>query len=211
MMPNFLESILTSTEFKTSCTFLPVDLERLDAYPFHYVIQHPLHNNTPLVWIPGLNKENLLRFTFPSFQEKLNSFSPKSFTELLHLLAVHMHLPETDWAQSSINPPFRPHAFSSILDERLKETNGYILYKHQLESLLQITIGYRTPAAELFRKNWNKKHNETRLSIQNMYINESMNLETMLENRFLDTTNQFVFEPSFHEAFNIWKIVQQTG
>ena len=54
-----------------------------------------------------------------------------------------------------INKPLTTN--NVYIRELLAESNGYLLYKHQLEQFIKDKLGYSPEAALELRRNWNKK------------------------------------------------------
>lgn len=54
-----------------------------------------------------------------------------------------------------INQPI--HSTNKYLSELLADSNGYLIYHHQLESFIEIKMGYSSEEALRLRRSWNKK------------------------------------------------------
>jgi hypothetical protein len=116
---------------------------------------------------------NPLKSTAPIFNELYEKVKDPSPQNLTILKALYNHVPP-ETILTIINTPLSSK--NSYIQGLLAESNGYLIYKHQLEQFIMDKLGLDSPAAFALRKDWNKKavrKRETLIQSEHYYLIES--------------------------------------
>ena len=116
---------------------------------------------------------NPLKSTAPIFNELYEKVKDPSPQNLTILKALYNHVPP-ETILTIINTPLSSK--NEYIQGLLAESNGYLIYKHQLEQFIMDKLDLELASATAFRKDWNKKSirkREPLIQSEHYYLIES--------------------------------------
>jgi len=118
---------------------------------FIYIVKENQNNNV-VFWsiISSIEKINIVH----EFNTLFNRINIKSEDNIKLLISFYQRVNSEDLV-SIINNPYSIQ--DDYLNEFLKESNGYLIYRHQFENLLIDRFGFSNQDAINMRKDWNLK------------------------------------------------------
>ncbi|MDD3741262.1 MAG: hypothetical protein PHH30_08470 [Bacteroidales bacterium] len=131
-----------------------------------------------------------------NFVEYLKNIDPTDLQKLLLLVSTY---PEYSKLIEQAN--YSLTKVSAEIDFLLSETDGWIIYRYQLEKLLRITTKCSFTEAELFRKRRNAKHQDVFDKISEIKINNEKLTNFIKERMILNLT----FHPDFKAAYILYR------
>jgi hypothetical protein len=100
------------------------------------------------------SSNNPVKSTAPSFNELYEKVKDPSAQNITILKALYNHV-SPEIILTIINSPLSSK--NAYIQALLAESNGYLIYKHQLEQFIMDNLGLDAAAATTLRKDWNKK------------------------------------------------------
>jgi hypothetical protein len=100
------------------------------------------------------SSNNPVKSTAPSFNELYEKVKDPNAQNITILKALYNHV-SPEIILTIINSPLSSK--NAYIQGLLAESNGYLIYKHQLEQFIMDKLGLDTAAAITLRKDWNKK------------------------------------------------------
>lgn len=119
------------------------------------------------------SSNNPLKSNAPTFNELYEKIKEPNAQKIAILKALYNHV-SPDIILTIINTPL--HSKNAYLQGLLAESNGYLIYKHQLETFACDMLGLSPEAAIALRKDWNKKSvrkREPLMQSEHYYLIES--------------------------------------
>ena len=95
-----------------------------------------------------------LKANTPSFNELYDRIKEPTTQKLTILKALYNHV-SPEIITTIINTPIASN--NKYIQGLLAESNGYLIYKHQLEQFIMDKLNYSQAAAMELRRDWNKK------------------------------------------------------
>lgn len=100
------------------------------------------------------SSNNPVKSTAPSFNELYEKVKDPNVQNITILKALYNHV-SPEIILTIINSPISSK--NVYIQGLLAESNGYLIYKHQLEQFIMDKLGLDAAAATTLRKDWNKK------------------------------------------------------
>jgi hypothetical protein len=100
------------------------------------------------------SSNNPVKSTAPSFNELYEKVKDPNTQNITILKALYNHV-SPEIILTIINSPLSSK--NAYIQALLAESNGYLIYKHQLEQFIMDKLGLDAAAATTLRKDWNKK------------------------------------------------------
>jgi len=100
------------------------------------------------------SSNNPVKSTAPSFNELYEKVEDPNAQNITILKALYNHV-SPEIILTIINSPLSSK--NAYIQGLLAESNGYLIYKHQLEQFIMDNLGLDAAAATTLRKDWNKK------------------------------------------------------
>jgi hypothetical protein len=130
-----------------------------------------------------------------NFCEILKDIEPSDLQKLLLLVTTYPLYPKTVW-----------HADLSLKKVNIKigmllqETNGWIVYHHQLEELIQMSTNCNSAEAKTIRKRSNAKHQDAFDKISNIKV-DGNDLVSIIDERL---KLRLTFSPNYEAAYRLF-------
>ena len=143
-------------------------------------------------------KETLQKITPLSFQQLFNDLHINDNTQLCILLSLYTHVDI-----KLIKSVFIQHLHdkNDIINEILSESNGYMIYHHQMENILQRLIGITAIESSKICRNWNKKIIAQFDTLKGMVFDEKRTVFELFEEKTLGEGTAPVFFKSYTSLF----------
>lgn len=103
-------------------------------------------------------------------------------------------------AALTAKPDFLP---DPLLDDICKTSNGYLIYREQIEALYMHVTQCDENEAVKFRKDWNKKNTAGRTIARSVMYNDTQTLEEIMQQRKLADGFDFYVPPRYRELENL--------
>jgi len=100
------------------------------------------------------SSNNPVKSSAPSFNELYEKVKDPNVQNITILKALYNHV-SPEIILTIINSPLSSK--NTYIQGLLAESNGYLIYKHQLEQFIMDKLGLDAAAATTLRKDWNKK------------------------------------------------------
>lgn len=100
------------------------------------------------------SSNNPVKSSAPSFNELYEKVKDPNTQNITILKALYNHV-SPEIILTIINSPLSSK--NAYIQGLLAESNGYLIYKHQLEQFIMDKLGLDAAAATTLRKDWNKK------------------------------------------------------
>ncbi|MDD3740180.1 MAG: hypothetical protein PHH30_02975 [Bacteroidales bacterium] len=135
-----------------------------------------------------------------NFVEYLKNIEPTDLQKLLMLVTTYPQysklIEQDNYSLTKVN---------NEIDFLLSETDGWIIYCHQLEKLLRITTKCNFAEAELLRKRRNAKHQDVFDKISEIRINNEKLTSFINERMILNLT----YHPNYKAAFILYNYLNK--
>jgi hypothetical protein len=144
-----------------------------------------------------------------TFAQYLKRHYQEDYPSVLNALSCYTHFDEQDPASFLMHKNFKKIGVPfEAIDRLLTSTNGYIIYKDQLEWIYRFLTGGDQDSAIRFCRLHNRKSAEAIREAKNIYLKPNFSLNNLLEWRCWDT-NHFVYSAAYHPAWIIHNHLQQ--
>ncbi|MDD2634959.1 MAG: hypothetical protein PHW82_05610 [Bacteroidales bacterium] len=130
-----------------------------------------------------------------NFCEILKDIEPFDLQKLLLLVTTYPSYPDTVWHKD-----LTLKKVNTKIDMLLQETNGWIVYHHQLEKLIQMTTNCNFAEARTIRKRSNAKHQDAFDKILNTKV-DGIDLISIIEERL---KLRLTFSPNYEAAYRLF-------
>ncbi|MBN2779148.1 MAG: hypothetical protein JXR36_16060 [Bacteroidales bacterium] len=130
-----------------------------------------------------------------NFCKILKEIEPSNLQELLLLVTTYPRYPQTVW-QTDLTL----NKVNDKIDLLLQETNGWIVYDHQLLQLLQMTTKCSYEEANTIRKRSNAKHQDAFDKISNIKV-DGEDLKNIIRSRL---KFGLTFSPNYEAAYRLF-------
>jgi hypothetical protein len=168
-----------------------------------------IHNykESLIVYIPApvpkiiLNKHsnsNSLLSNHIRFHHYVGLLPKISYDSLLYAVTTYSHL-----KYSYITLLSEQREDEHILHDVTKTTYGWLVYANQFEQLCCMSMGCTRDEAIQLRKNWNKKHRETRDKISQVKLTPEFTLGEFIKRYALDD-DLFFYTPNYSGTYKLW-------
>ena len=173
-------------------------LLRMNINSVHLVKVAVKHERVVFMKGSSYNKETLQKITPLSFQQLFNDLHINDNTQLCILLSLYSHVDI-----KLIKSVFIQHLHdkNEIINEILYESNGYMIYHHQMENILQRVLGLTALESSEIRRNWNKKINAQVDKLRCMVFDEKRTVFELFEEKTLGEGKAPVFLKSYTTLF----------
>ena len=173
-------------------------LLRMNINSVHLVKVADKHERVVFMKGSSYNKETLQKITPLSFQQLFNDLHINDNTQLCILLSLYSHVDI-----KLIKSVFIQHLHdkNEIINEILYESNGYMIYHHQMENILQRVLGLTALESSEIRRNWNKKINAQVDKLRCMVFDEKRTVFELFEEKTLGEGKAPVFLKSYTTLF----------
>jgi len=173
-------------------------------FPDRYKYIHLIHlKNDPgkILHLHGssteIERENL------SFDQLFHKIKPQSFSDCLLLLSLIGHISYEE-IQQLFEEDFNN---SHLLTNVIIDSNGVLVYRHQLEMLLYIFTKMNAEEVAQFRRHWNRKSHSVIALSKDILINETQSLFDLIMERTPFRNYPFFISASYREAYQLFKFV----
>lgn len=177
-------------------------LQRIKQYPVHKVLFIEKENSIPLIWKSFTHFDKLK--PEQSFIERICALPSFNYDSLLFLMTCYQYLSEKDFGRI-IKDSISIKRFSSVFEQLLAPSFGYLVYAHQLEQLYMMLTGVGINEAIIFRKDWNIKRRIARDLASEIQIDNDLNLTALINERALDKEHLFCFHAQQQPAYLLYK------
>ena len=173
-------------------------LQRMNINSVHLVKVADKHERVVFMKGSSYNKETLQKITPLSFQQLFNDLQISDNTQLCILLSLYTHVDI-----KLIKSVFIQHLHDNndIINEILSESNGYMIYHHQMENILQRLIGITAIESSKICRNWNKKIIAQVDTLKGMVFDEKRTVFELFEEKTLGEGTAPVFFKSYETLF----------
>ena len=131
--------------------------------------------------------------------DKLKQDKCQTPDKVAYILATH-GIVDFQWDSKLI-----PH--TEQLQELTRFTNGYLIYRSQIETLYQYLTGCNEKQAHEFSRNWNKRDPKVRESTKHIKCGQKTLWETIIE--YNPRPKLFFLSEPKHQAKKVWEYLGQ--
>lgn len=135
-----------------------------------------------------------------NFCKILKDIEPSNLQELLLLVTTYPRYPKTGW-QADLTLK----KVNEKIDLLLQETNGWIVYNHQLIQLIQMTTKCNYEEANTIRKRHNARHQDAFDKILNTKV-AGIDLVSIIDERL---KLRLTFSPNYEAAYRLFIHINQ--
>lgn len=181
--------------------------ETFDDYEEHLVLYiEQGAEKIPLKFISSTDKMTLPEITFAQY---LKRHYQEDYQSVLNALSCYTQFDEQNPVRFLMHKNFKKIGVPfEAIDRLLSSTNGYIIYKDQLEWIYRFLTGGDQDSAIRFCRLHNRKSAEAIRAAKNIYLMPNFSLNNLLEWRCWDP-HHFVYSAAYHPAWIIHNHLQQ--
>lgn len=174
----------------------------LDSFSESHDVEDLKGNWGHMVYIDTEPKQVIIALVYSSrndcelnFCEILKDIEPSNLQELLLLVTTYPCYTKTGW-QADLTLK----KVNDKIDLLLQETNGWIVYHHQLIQLIQMNTKFNYAEANTIRKRSNAKHQDAFDKISNIKV-DGNNLVSIINDRL---KKRFTYSPNYEAAYRLF-------